>query len=315
MLLSIFSLVLLFLLVMLIAKAIRAFWKWLGRGRELERVIQEERVDPDIREAYEKEQAWRLAQRTRDMVTLEAPQHLTLRQIHRVNVAVAQARDEYLQSFRLGAFQIIMIFFLGSIAGLVLEEVWMLLSAGILQSRVGLVWGPFSPLYGFGAVLLSLMAIALRHFHAKAWQVFLVSAGVGGLLEQITGWSMNTIFHAQSWTYIGLPDAITQWVAWRFLFFWGIIGLIWCKVVLPELLYRIGFFTTKRQAVFIVLLSVYLAADVFMTLACFNRKTARDKGIPPQNAFQEWVDTHYTDEFIADRFQNLAVGYDLAPNG
>lgn len=315
MLLSILSLVLLLALIMLIAHLIRMFWKWLGRGRELERVVEEERVDPEIREAYEKAQAWRVAERTRDLVSKSSPHHLTRQQIHQVNVAVAEARDEYLSSVHIGWFQIVMIFFICSILGLILEELWMLLSAGILQSRVGLVWGPFSPLYGFGAVFLTLMSIALRHFHAKDWQVFLVSAAVGGILEQITGWSMNTIFHAQSWTYLGLPDAITQWVAWRFLFFWGVIGLIWCRVVLPDLLYRIGFLTTRRQAVFIVLLSIYLTADLFMTLACFNRKTARDNGIPPQTAFDQWVDDHYTDEFIADRFQNLVVGHDLAPNG
>ena len=45
-----------------------------------------------------------------------------------------------------------------------------------------------------------------------------------------------------------------------------------------------------------------------MTLACFNRKTARDLGVPPANAFERWVDTNYTDDFIAGRFENLKIG-------
>ena len=77
---------------------------------------------------------------------------------------------------------------------------------------------------------------------------------------------------------------------------------------MPVLLYRIGMLTSKRQLVFVVLLSVYLVADIVMTMACFNRKTARDEGVPAQNAFEEWVDENYTDEFIANRFQNLVIG-------
>jgi hypothetical protein len=58
----------------------------------------------------------------------------------------------------------------------------------------------------------------------------------------------------------------------------------------------------------VLLLSVYLAADIFMTVACFNRKTERDLGVPAQSAFDVWVDDHYTDAFIAGRFQNLVIG-------
>ena len=38
------------------------------------------------------------------------------------------------------------------------------------------------------------------------------------------------------------------------------------------------------------------------------RRTARDAGVPPANAFEQWVDTNYSDEFIAGRFENLKIG-------
>ncbi len=67
---------------------------------------------------------------------------------------------------------------------------------GVLESRVGLVWGPFSPLYGVGAVLLTLVLWPLRK--APAWKVFLLSAALGGALEQTAGWSMEHFAHASS---------------------------------------------------------------------------------------------------------------------
>ena len=221
-------------------------------------------------------------------------------------------RESYLDVMHMGWYQVVILFVVGSMAGLLLEEIWMLITAGLTESRVGLVWGPFSPLYGAGTVLLTLISYQLRRRHAPNVVVFCISAVVGGLLEEITGWGMLTFFHMQSWTYAFLPDHITEFVAWRFLFFWGLLGLIWCRFVMPRALYHIGEPTSKRQAIFITLISLYLVADIGMTVACFMRATARDVGIPPQNTFEQWVDMHYSNEFISARFQNLSTGVEKA---
>ena len=90
---------------------------------------------------------------------------------------------------RLGWYQVTLIFFLWSILGLVIEELWMRVSMGVAQSRAGLVWGPFSPLYGTGAVLLTAVLLRLHDLRATAWQIFLASMLLGGVLEQATGWA------------------------------------------------------------------------------------------------------------------------------
>ncbi|EPD77850.1 putative ABC transporter permease [Atopobium sp. oral taxon 199] len=216
-------------------------------------------------------------------------------------------REQYLDVLHIGWYQVVILFVGGSMAGLLLEEIWMLVTAGLTESRVGLVWGPFSPLYGTGTVLLTVICYWLRRRHVSNLVVFLVSACIGGILEQVTGWGMLTFFHTQSWSYAHLPDHITEFVAWRFLFFWGLLGLAWCRFVMPRALYHIGEPTSRRQAIFITLISVYVVADVCMTVACFTRATARDAGVSPHNAFEEWVDTHYSNEFISARFQNMSV--------
>lgn len=82
------------------------------------------------------------------------------------------------------------------------EEMWVFVTAGVTESRARLVWGPFSPLYGVGTVLLTLVTFRLRKAHARGWRVFLVSMAIGGLLEQVTGWGMETFMGAVSWDYI-----------------------------------------------------------------------------------------------------------------
>lgn len=222
-----------------------------------------------------------------------------------------QLRDDFLNDSCPGFYQYLIIFLVASVLGLILETIWMFMAYGVLESRVGLVWGPFSPLYGCGAVLLTVVLWRLRD--QPTWMIFLISAGLGGILEQLAGWSMETVMHAWSWSYLHFPDHITQWVAWRFLIVWGLLGVAWCKVIMPELLYRIGEPTSRRQAVVVSFLTAFIALDIAMTVACFWRAGKREEGVPPQNVFEEYVDRHFGDEFIKGKFENLRMDSDERP--
>ncbi len=293
---SILSLLFFLAVVQGFVRVIMYFWDWLSEGRSLDAkdVARAELALEESEDVLERE--LRRAQAARGPVRVFARWR-----------ASKEAVDEYIDHMHLGWYQVIIIFFIGCMAGLLLEEIWMLATAGLTENRVGLVWGPFSPLYGTGAVLLTVLCFQLRRHNAGALAIFLVSAAIGGGLEQVTGWAMETLFNATSWSYSHLPDHITKWVAWRFLFFWGLLGLVWARTVMPRLLYQIGMPTSQRQILFVTLVAVYLVADIGMTMACFNRKTARDAGVPARTAFEQWVDTNYSDEFISGRFQNLVI--------
>ena len=297
MLTSILTLFLLFLLVRAVLFLTRAFWLWLGRGKDLERAIDHKQLTQATIDSHLKG------------VRLTRGQRQEVRRAH------AAAREKYLTIMHYGWYQGVFIFTIGSVAGLLLEEAWMFVSAGIMQSRVGLVWGPFSPLYGLGALVLTSVGFLLRRRHVSSSRVFVCMACVGGCLEQLAGWAMFTLFRAQSWTYLGLFDHITQWVAWRTLVIWGILGLLWVRVVMPELLYRIGEPTTRRQVTFALLIAVYLGLDIFMTVSAFYMRAKRTLGKGPANAFEMLIDEHYTNEWMATRFQNMVVGEQLPDQG
>lgn len=299
-----FTLLLLVLLIEIVRGFVRVvvyFAEWLQRGRS----IDEEDLEPAVRAMVESDDALE-----REMARAQSAHGLA-----RVFVrwrAAGEAVDEYLDNMRLGWYQVVIIFFIGCMAGLLLEEIWMLATAGLTENRVGLVWGPFSPIYGCGACLLTMVLWRFRT--ASNLHIFVVSALLGGGLEQTGGMVMENLFHAQSWTYLGLPDAITQWIAWRFLFAWGVLGLVWCRIVMPEVIYRIGEPTNRMQVVFVTIMTAFLVLDVLMTFLCFYRKTERDAGVPAQNPIESYIDWRYNDQFIAGRFQNLVIGEDLEPN-
>lgn len=229
-----------------------------------------------------------------------------------VRTAERLARDQYLDHVRLGIVVYIVVFVVASALGLVAEEAWMWVSQGRMESRVGVVWGPFSPLYGFGALLFTVVLWNFRK--ASLAEVFLVSAGVGAAIEQSTGMAMEYFWHAQSWTYLGLPYAITQWVCWQSILVWGVLGVVYARIVLPEIVWLVGEPSSRVHVAVVAVLAVAISVDLLATAYCFYRMGQRSLGIPPQNAVDVYMDSHLNDEFIEGRFQNLVVGQQLAPN-
>lgn len=283
----------------------------LAKGKHFRQTLDDAHTPQDVRDTLHKIEQHEKARKRTGSHTSTRPR-LSREQKQSLRIARKKARDAYLDETRPGLYHYVIIFVIASFLGLVIEMTFMAITSGRTESRVGLVWGPFSPLYGFGACLLTMVLWNFRH--SPWYQVFFVSSVLGGGLEQLTGMLMNYFGHAQSWTYIGLPDALTQWIAWRFLIMWGFIGLFWSKIAMPEIIYRIGEPTSRMQVFFIGVLTAALILDMCATLYCFYRKGQRDAGVAPANIVDVYVDKHFSNEFIEDRFENLVVDQQLAPN-
>ena len=90
----------------------------------------------------------------------------------------AQLAPRYLH---LSFFTLFWIFFSASILGLFLEDIFHLVVYGGWESRAGFVWGPFSPIYGVGAVVLTLSLN--RFYYTHDLIIFLVAMVLGSCLE------------------------------------------------------------------------------------------------------------------------------------
>ncbi|WP_419058815.1 putative ABC transporter permease [Enorma massiliensis] len=214
----------LFLVARGITFLIQRYLDFRGAGRSFKKLLRQGRIDAGVYADAVWSEVNRFGhKKLRAKISKE--QQRVIRDARR------QLRDDFLNDNRPGFYQYLIIFLVASVLGLILETIWMFVAYGVLESRVGLVWGPFSPLYGCGAVLLTVVLWRLRD--QPTWMIFLISAGLGGILEQLAGWSMETVMHAWSWSYLHFPDHITQWVAWRFLIVWGLLGVAWCKVIMP----------------------------------------------------------------------------------
>lgn len=226
-------------------------------------------------------------------------------------------RDETGEGYiKLNYFNLFWVFFVCSVLGLILEEVWhmVVVDPGVYQDRAGMLFGPFSPIYGFGAVL---MTMALNRFYKKnPLIIFLVSALIGGAFEVFVGWFMQTSFGVVSWSYshirlFGMPDPIAVLTGGRtctpFACMWGLGGLIWIKVLLPRLLKLINMISWKRRYSATVILTAVMLIDGVMTLQSLDYWYQRVNGTVRNIPVAQFYDKHFDNEYMENRFQSMTM--------
>lgn len=226
-------------------------------------------------------------------------------------------RDETGEGYiKLNYFNLFWVFFVCSVLGLILEEVWhmVVVDPGVYQDRAGMLFGPFSPIYGFGAVL---MTMALNRFYKKnPLIIFLVSALIGGAFEVFVGWFMQTSFGVVSWSYshirlFGMPDPIAVLTGGRtctpFACMWGLGGLIWIKVLLPRLLKLINMIPWKRRYSATVILTAVMLIDGVMTLQSLDYWYQRANGTVRNIPVAQFYDKHFDNEYMENRFQSMTM--------
>ena len=136
---------------------------------------------------------------------------------------------------RLDFFNLFWTFMVGSVVGLIVEIIFhmIVVEPGVYQDRAGLLWGPFSPIYGIGAVL---MTIALNRFKDRnILFIFVVCTIIGGGFEYFVSWFMEVAFGATAWDYSNefLGDLFGGRTCLLFASMFGILGTVWIKLLLP----------------------------------------------------------------------------------
>ena len=217
----------------------------------------------------------------------------------------------------LNFFNLFWIFVVASIIGLVLETIYhfAVVDPGHYQDRAGLLFGPFSPIYGVGAVL---MTMALNRFHkAPLAVVFLVSAVIGGLFEFLASWFFQFAFGILAWDYTGstlfglCPDPIAILFQGRtsalFMCMWGVLGVAWIRLLLPWMLHLVNLIPWNWRYTLTAVCAALMAADCVMTLLSFDCWYERMAGNVPESAMEQFMARNFDNAYMAERFQSMSL--------
>lgn len=203
----------------------------------------------------------------------------------------------------LSAYKLLLVCFIGSFVGVVIELIWCLLRHGYLESRSGLVYGPFNLLYGAGAVALT---GALYKFRNKgAWISFLGGMLVGSVVEYLCSWGQELLFGSRSWDYSKVPFNINGRICLLYSFFWGFLGVLWIKDLYPRMAKWILKIPNISGKILTWALTVFFVFNSFMSLFAVARWSERLKDLEPSNGFEEFLDERFPDERLERIYANM----------
>ena len=205
----------------------------------------------------------------------------------------------------LNFFNLFWIFVVCCVLGLVIETIYHFIMFGGYEDRAGMLFGPFSPIYGFGALL---MTIALNRFHDKpVWIVFLVSAVIGGAFEYFTSWIMEFSFGIRAWDYSGTFLSIDGRTNFVFMCMWGVLGVAWIKLLLPQLLKLINLIPWKWRTGVTAVCAALMLVDGVMSIQSIDCWYQRMAGKTPDTPIEEFYAKHFDNAYMEHRFQTMTM--------
>ena len=203
----------------------------------------------------------------------------------------------------LNFYKIALIIIVGSFLGVVVELLWCLITNGYLESRSGLVYGPFNLLYGVGAFALTLALYRFRN-RSSIWS-FAGGMIVGSVVEYVCSWVQELVFGSVSWDYSHLPFNLDGRICLLYSVFWGVLGVFWVKKIYPRFAQLILKIPNLPGRIITIALTVFLIFNGVVSFFAVERWSERRDGQPAANAAEEFLDEHFPDSRMEKIYANM----------
>lgn len=206
--------------------------------------------------------------------------------------------------------QIIWYMIIFSILGLIVETVFGYIKNGVIESRKGLIIGPFCPIYGVGAVI---MILILGKYKGHPIKLFVYGALLGNFIEYLISFILEAMYGSRFWSYTYFLN-LNGRVCLLYGAFWGILAVVLIDLLKPQvdkIIYKIK---GKSRKILDIILTIFFLADVLLTIWALHvyRARARDvyydvKVFEEKNAFEEVGDKVFTNSLMGAIFPNLRL--------
>ena len=194
------------------------------------------------------------------------------------------------------------IFIIGSIAGFIFEITVVFFQKGYFELRQGLIYGPFIPVYGIGAMLyyVVLNKIKLKN----KLQIFLITMLLGGLTEYLCSFTQEKLFGTISWDYSYLPFNINGRTSLLHCIYWGIGGILYVTYIEPLIEKMREKINKNSIRIITIILAIFMIFDITISWMAAERQIERKSNVEPENKMDLFFDEYYPDEYIDRIFNN-----------
>lgn len=204
-------------------------------------------------------------------------------------------------------YKLFLIFIIGCIFGVIYEELilnffrFLINGSFHIEARRGLLYGPFSPVYGFGAVIMSLFAKEKR----SPFKTFLYTALAGGIVEYLVSFLQETFTHSVSWDYTGKLLNINGRTTVIFMIVWGLLGVIFVHIIYPFLSNLIEKIPKDIGNKVMPFITILMCLNMFISFSAVIRQNFRRNNVEPFTHYGEFLDKHYNDERMKKTYNNM----------
>ena len=165
---------------------------------------------------------------------------------------------------------------LGCFLGDIHEVLLHFLKYGEIVGRRGVIYGPFNPVYGFGATLFFIIMYKMK----KPQEIFLIGGLIGGGFEFLCSFIQEKVFGTISWDYSNYFLNINGRTSLFHAVCWGVMALIsW-------------------------ILMIFMILNMLVSAMAARRQLERHEGVEARNTFERFLDRTYHDERLKEVYQN-----------
>ena len=171
-------------------------------------------------------------------------------------------------------YRFLWIFFIYAFLGWCTEVSYAALVTGKFVNR-GFLNGPVCPVYGFGVVIVLTCLTPLAN---NLLILFVGSVILTSVLEWLTGFVLEKLFHQRWWDYSDEPFNLSGYICLRFSIAWGFACMFVVKLLHPTVLILIHLIPRIAGLVLLILLGAVMAVDLAATVATIiklNRRLAQ----------------------------------------
>ena len=126
----------------------------------------------------------------------------------------------------------------------------------------GFLNGPICPIYGVG---VTLVIACLEAFQTNLLLLYISSVILVTVLEGVTGWAMDKLFHNKWWDYSKLPFNIGGYVCLLFSLIWGVACVFIVYFVHPLIHQVLSLIPHTAGIALIAILGIALLSDMIVT--------------------------------------------------
>ena len=209
--------------------------------------------------------------------------------------------------------KLIWVFLVSALIGDLIEMCYCRLTGGVWMSRSSVLYGPFSVVWGLGAVVLT---VTLQRLAGKADRhVFLGGFVIGGVYEYMCSLFTEIVFGTVFWDYSYMPLNIGGRTNVLYCFFWGVLSVIWIKVIYPRMSTLIEKLPVLAGQLITWAIVILMVCNGLLTGAAMLRYKAREARPEPANVVDAFLDNAYDDAFMEKRWPNMIRTGDSAQGG